>query len=203
MFVGLIELMLEFVKPITLSMRLFGNIYGGEVALAAITALTVAILPVALLGLEFMLNFIQALIFSILSLMFIVLATETHGGEEGELGHEAIESLEEGLGGGQPVAGLLEAGPGVRPELPQTVVGPWIRTLGHGHRPFRGHVQPESRSAVTPGRGYRRPSSARTDPKARSTLQRLRRSSSCASAPALADRGHLCSRPPTFSGASG
>jgi F-type H+-transporting ATPase subunit a len=104
MFVGLIELMLEFVKPITLSMRLFGNIYGGEVALAAITALTVAILPVALLGLEFMLNFIQALIFSILSLMFIVLATEAHGGEEGELGHEAIESLEEGLGGGQPVA---------------------------------------------------------------------------------------------------
>ena len=33
MFVGLVELMLEFVKPITLSMRLFGNIYGGEVAL--------------------------------------------------------------------------------------------------------------------------------------------------------------------------
>ena len=33
LFVGLIELMLEFVKPLTLSMRLFGNIYGGEVAL--------------------------------------------------------------------------------------------------------------------------------------------------------------------------
>ena len=39
MFVGLIELMLEFVKPVTLSMRLFGNIYGGEVALGVITAL--------------------------------------------------------------------------------------------------------------------------------------------------------------------
>ena len=104
MFVGVIELMLEFVKPVTLSIRLFGNIYGGEVALAAITALTVAILPVALLGLEFMLNFIQALIFSILTLMFIVLATESHEGEEGELGHEAIESLEEGVRGGQPAA---------------------------------------------------------------------------------------------------
>ena len=33
MFVGLIELLLELVKPLTLSMRLFGNIYGGEVAL--------------------------------------------------------------------------------------------------------------------------------------------------------------------------
>ena len=37
MFVGLVELMLEFVKPVTLSMRLFGNIYGGEVALGVIT----------------------------------------------------------------------------------------------------------------------------------------------------------------------
>ncbi len=43
LFVGLIELMLEFVKPVTLSMRLFGNIYGGEVALAVITALTLFI----------------------------------------------------------------------------------------------------------------------------------------------------------------
>ena len=78
MFVGLVELMLEFVKPITLSMRLFGNIYGGEVALGVITALTIAFIPVGLLGLEVMLNAIQALIFSILTLMFIVLAIESH-----------------------------------------------------------------------------------------------------------------------------
>ena len=45
MFVGLIELMLEFVKPVTLSMRLFGNIYGGEVALGVITTLTIALHP--------------------------------------------------------------------------------------------------------------------------------------------------------------
>ena len=45
LFVGLIELMLEFVKPVTLSMRLFGNIYGGEVALGVITALTIALHP--------------------------------------------------------------------------------------------------------------------------------------------------------------
>ena len=42
--------MLEFVKPVTLSMRLFGNIYGGEVALGVVTALTLAILPVAMSG---------------------------------------------------------------------------------------------------------------------------------------------------------
>jgi len=104
MFVGLIELMLEFVKPVTLSMRLFGNIYGGEVALAVITALTLFIAPVLMFSLEVMLNFIQALIFSILSLLFIVLAVESHEGEEGEMAHEAIESLEEGVHSGQLAA---------------------------------------------------------------------------------------------------
>jgi F-type H+-transporting ATPase subunit a len=82
MYVGIIELFLEFVKPVTLSMRLFGNIYGGEVALAVITALTLAIVPVALVGLEALLNLIQALIFSVLTLMFILIAIEGHGEEE-------------------------------------------------------------------------------------------------------------------------
>jgi len=82
MYVGIIELFLEFVKPVTLSMRLFGNIYGGEVALAVITALTIAIVPVALVGLEALLNLIQALIFSVLSLMFILIAIEGHAAEE-------------------------------------------------------------------------------------------------------------------------
>ncbi len=91
LFVGLVELMLEFVKPVTLSMRLFGNIYGGEVALGVITALTIAFIPVGLLGLEVMLNAIQALIFSILTLMFIVLAIESHGHEEGHVAEEALD----------------------------------------------------------------------------------------------------------------
>ena len=93
MFVGLVELMLEFVKPVTLSMRLFGNIYGGEVALGVITALTIAFIPVGLLGLEVMLNAIQALIFSILTLMFIVLAIESHHDEEGHVAEEALDAI--------------------------------------------------------------------------------------------------------------
>jgi F0F1-type ATP synthase membrane subunit a len=82
MYVGIIELFLEFVKPVTLSMRLFGNIYGGEVALAVISALTLAIVPVALMGLEALLNLIQALIFSVLTLMFILIAVEGDESEE-------------------------------------------------------------------------------------------------------------------------
>jgi F-type H+-transporting ATPase subunit a len=82
MYVGFIELFLEFVKPVTLSMRLFGNIYGGEVALAVISALTLAIVPVALIGLEALLNLIQALIFSVLTLMFIMIAIEGHESDD-------------------------------------------------------------------------------------------------------------------------
>jgi F-type H+-transporting ATPase subunit a len=94
MFVGLIELMLEFVKPVTLSMRLFGNIYGGEVALGVMTTLTISFIPVALLGLELMLNAIQALIFSVLTLMFIVLAIESHHEEEGQVAEEALDAID-------------------------------------------------------------------------------------------------------------
>ena len=94
MFVGVIELMLEFVKPVTLSMRLFGNIYGGEVALGVITSLTVAIFPVALLLLDGMLNAIQALIFSVLTLVFITLAIESHHEEEGHIAEDVMGQIE-------------------------------------------------------------------------------------------------------------
>ncbi len=90
MYVGVIELFLEFVKPVTLAMRLFGNIYGGEVALAVISALTLAVVPVALYGLEALLNLIQALIFSVLTLMFILIAIEGHEAEDHSPGHPVV-----------------------------------------------------------------------------------------------------------------
>ncbi len=93
MFVGIIELMLELVKPVTLSMRLFGNIYGGEVALGVITSLTIAILPIALLLLDGMLNAIQALIFSVLTLVFITLAIESHHEEEGHVAEDVVAEI--------------------------------------------------------------------------------------------------------------
>ncbi|HEX7496452.1 MAG TPA: F0F1 ATP synthase subunit A [Candidatus Limnocylindrales bacterium] len=92
MYVGMIELFLEFVKPVTLSMRLFGNIYGGEVALAVISGLAVAIVPVALLGLEAFLNLIQALIFSVLTLVFITMAIEGHEYEDHDQASDATSA---------------------------------------------------------------------------------------------------------------
>jgi F-type H+-transporting ATPase subunit a len=84
LFVGFIEFLLEFVKPVTLAMRLFGNIYGGEVALGVITGLTIAIVPVFMVGLEFLLNFMQALIFSVLTLIFTIIAITPHEGHDEE-----------------------------------------------------------------------------------------------------------------------
>jgi F-type H+-transporting ATPase subunit a len=92
MFVGIIELMLEFVKPLTLSMRLFGNVYGGSVALGVILSLTIAFIPVALYALELMLNAVQALIFSVLTLMFILAAIEGHH-DEHEAEHEPADPV--------------------------------------------------------------------------------------------------------------
>ena len=100
LFVGVIEFLLEFIKPVTLAMRLFGNIYGGEVALGVITGLTIAILPAAMVGLEFLLNFMQALIFSVLTLMFTIIATEAH---DDHAEHEAPEgNIAPPIHAGQP-----------------------------------------------------------------------------------------------------
>ena len=95
LFVGLIEFLLEFIKPITLAMRLFGNIFGGEVALGVITALTIALIPAAFLLLEGLLNFVQALIFSTLMLMYTILAVEVHD-EEAHASHELEGQLPAG-----------------------------------------------------------------------------------------------------------
>ena len=79
-----------FTRPLSLSFRLFGNIFAGEVLLA--TMLTVA--PVVLfvfIALELFVGLIQALIFSMLSLVFLSIAT-VH--EEAHAEHDAHESLE-------------------------------------------------------------------------------------------------------------
>lgn len=92
LFVGLMEFILEFVKPITLAMRLFGNIYGGELALAVITSLTIALIPVPLIALETFVGFVQALIFSVLTIIFTMLAIEGHHEEEHDA-HDVVEEM--------------------------------------------------------------------------------------------------------------
>jgi F-type H+-transporting ATPase subunit a len=77
-FVGLLEGVSEFAKILSFSFRLFGNVFAGEVLLTIITFLTPYLIPIPFLGLEIFVGFIQALIFSVLSLMFLSASTEAH-----------------------------------------------------------------------------------------------------------------------------
>lgn len=79
LFVGLIELAGEFTKIISLSFRLFGNIYAGEsVLFTASHKLFAFIVPIPFLSLEIIVGFVQALVFSMLTLAFMVILTEKH-----------------------------------------------------------------------------------------------------------------------------
>lgn len=78
LYVGLLELVAEFTKIISLSFRLFGNIYAGEVALHTISNLAAFLAPLPFLMLESIVSIIQALVFSILTLVFMAVLTKPH-----------------------------------------------------------------------------------------------------------------------------
>ncbi|MEA3349422.1 MAG: FoF1 ATP synthase subunit a [Chloroflexota bacterium] len=84
--VGLLELILEIIKVLPFSFRLFGNIVAGEVLLFVVSYLFAFIFPVIFLGLELFVGVIQALIFAMLTLVFTSMATTQHG-EDSESSH--------------------------------------------------------------------------------------------------------------------
>ena len=73
-FVGLLEAISELAKILSFSFRLFGNIFAGEVLLIVIGALIPVIAPIPFLGLELFVGFIQALVFAVLTLVFLTMA---------------------------------------------------------------------------------------------------------------------------------
>lgn len=81
-FVGLIEIVGEFAKVASLSFRLFGNVFAGEVLLASMAALVAYIIPIPFLFLELLVGVIQALIFSILLIVYFTIASTDHDEHE-------------------------------------------------------------------------------------------------------------------------
>lgn len=73
--VGLIEIFSEVAKVVSLSLRLFGNIFAGEVLLTVMASLLAFVIPLPFIGLEILLGFIQAVVFSMLVLVFATMAT--------------------------------------------------------------------------------------------------------------------------------
>ena len=80
LFVGLLEFFAEFSKMISFSFRLFGNIFAGEVLLVVIAYLAPALAPLPFFLLELFVGFVQALVFTMLSLVVLEIATTAHGG---------------------------------------------------------------------------------------------------------------------------
>ncbi|HLP86254.1 MAG TPA: FoF1 ATP synthase subunit a [Candidatus Paceibacterota bacterium] len=85
--VGILELVGEFAKIASLSFRLFGNVFAGEVLLASMGAIIAFILPTPFLLLEVLVGVIQAFIFAILTLVYYTISSMDHDEHEDE-GHE-------------------------------------------------------------------------------------------------------------------
>lgn len=82
MAVGLIELISEAAKVLSLSLRLFGNIFAGEVLISVISTIVGLIVPAPFMLLEILVGLIQAAVFAMLTLVYLTVATmETHGEE--------------------------------------------------------------------------------------------------------------------------
>jgi F-type H+-transporting ATPase subunit a len=104
----LIEVVSELSRIVSLSFRLFGNIFAGEVLLGVMYTIANAIkitvvgllVPVIFLYLEVLFGFIQALVFALLTMIYIVLAAaheeghEEHAADHGEWKEPA--DMEEG-----------------------------------------------------------------------------------------------------------
>ena len=90
LFVGVLELVGEFIKIISFTFRLFGNMFAGEILLIAMGFLFPLIGMIPFIGLELFVGFIQAIIFSVLTLMFGAFAIMPHHHPEGD-DHGAAE----------------------------------------------------------------------------------------------------------------
>ncbi len=78
LFVGILELVGEVTKIVSLSFRLFGNIFAGEVVLATVASIFAFVVPLPFYFLEIIVGFVQAAVFMMLTLVFMVLLSEKH-----------------------------------------------------------------------------------------------------------------------------
>ncbi|HQK63599.1 MAG TPA: F0F1 ATP synthase subunit A [Candidatus Staskawiczbacteria bacterium] len=77
-FVGILEIVSEIAKIVSLSFRLFGNVFAGEVLLTIVTFLAPYFIPLPFMFLEVFVGMIQAFIFAMITLVSISLHTAEH-----------------------------------------------------------------------------------------------------------------------------
>ena len=93
-----IELISNMVRPLSLGMRLFGNMYGDEQVAHSISALappyTYILLPVLLIGLGVFAAVMQTFIFTLLSMIYIGEVSHAPHEHHGEHGEPAVDGNE-------------------------------------------------------------------------------------------------------------
>ncbi len=81
--VGIIELFSEVAKVVSLSLRLFGNIFAGEVLITVISHLVAYVVPLPFMAMELIVGIVQATVFSLLTLVYLTVSTDQpHHNEE-------------------------------------------------------------------------------------------------------------------------
>jgi F-type H+-transporting ATPase subunit a len=93
-FVGLIELVTELSRILSFSFRLFGNIFAGSAVLAVFAFIAPFFANIIFIPLELFVAFVQALIFALLTLVFLEIATTSHEHAEGETEAVALQQYE-------------------------------------------------------------------------------------------------------------
>jgi F0F1-type ATP synthase membrane subunit a len=81
--VGLIEIFSEVAKMVSLSLRLFGNVFAGEILLTVLASLVAYLVPLPFMFLEILVGLIQATVFAMLTLVYLTMATAPVHSEEG------------------------------------------------------------------------------------------------------------------------
>jgi len=77
-FIGILELISEFSKILSFAFRLFGNIFAGEVLLTVIAFLIPVLASFPFMMMEIFVGLVQALVFALLTAVFIQSATAKH-----------------------------------------------------------------------------------------------------------------------------
>jgi F-type H+-transporting ATPase subunit a len=94
-FVGLLDIISELGRILSLAFRLFGNIFAGSVVLAVFAFLLPFAADIVFLPFELLVAVIQAFVFALLTLVYSQLAITSHEGhDESEAEHEQIEEFE-------------------------------------------------------------------------------------------------------------
>lgn len=83
-FVGLLEFISEWIRMVSFTFRLFGNIFAGEVLLLMMTFLVPFLLVDVFYALELFVGLVQAFVFAMLTLVFAQQAITSHGDDHGE-----------------------------------------------------------------------------------------------------------------------